>query len=81
MRDLRECLQRFRTDVLGRRIRRGQLRKRRFKIDQFPIKLVIFAIADRRRRFFVIAPIVFLNFFAQRNNSLFCARLVMRHEA
>ena len=59
--DLAESFQRLAADALGGGMRRRQFREPFFEIAQLTVKRVVFAIADRWRRFFVIAAIMLLD--------------------
>ena len=62
MRDLFKCFQRFSADALRGRIWRDKIGKLRFEIDEFLVKPVVFAIANDRRSFLVVKPVVFPDF-------------------
>ena len=78
--NLGERLKRLATHALSRGIRRDQFRKFRFQIDQFFVKPIVFAIANRWRGFFVVATVVLLNLVSELSDSLRRLRLVFGHE-
>src|SRR5437773_991198 len=79
MRDLRESRERFLADALGGRTHRSVLRVAFFEIAQLAIKLIVLAIADCRRGFFVIASVVLLDLTAEFPDAFARGRLCLRH--
>ena len=81
MRDLGKGLDRLAAHALCRRIARDELRKLRLKINKFPIEPVVFAVADYRRGFLVIEPVVLFDFAAQLGDSFCRLRFFPTHAA
>src|SRR5437867_9702929 len=78
--DLRERFERFSTNALGGRIWRDEIWELRLQIDQLLVEPVVFAVADYRRGFLVVEPVVFADFFPQLLDTLRGLRLVVSHE-
>ena len=60
MRERLKGFQRLTANPLGGRIRGDELRKACFQIDKLLVKPIIFAVADRRCGFLIVAPVVLL---------------------
>ena len=79
MRDLRESVEWFLADMLRGGIGRGELWVAFFEVAQLAIKLIVLAIADCRRGFFVIASVVLLDLTAEFVDAVTRSRLCLRH--
>ena len=60
-------------------MRRRQFREPFFEIAQLTVKRVVFAIANRRRRFFVIAAVMLLDLAPQLHDTFGCLLFIQDH--
>ena len=79
--DLGESLERPATHALGRRIGRDQRWDPRFKVDELFVETVVFLVADRGSRLFVITAVVLFDLAPQLFDPLRCLSLVFGHKA
>src|SRR5438045_2898960 len=70
--DGRELLERRAPNAAGGRLLAGELRKSFLQLEQFAIKLIVLAVADDRRRLFVVAAVVLGNVPSQAFNARAC---------
>src|SRR5215469_15571387 len=81
MRHLLERFERLSANTLSGRINRGEIRKLRLKVDEFPVKTVILAVTNDWRSFLVIEPVMFTDFVSQLLHSLCGLRFLSGHKA
>src|SRR5207247_5862078 len=70
MRDLLESFERFCVHTLGGCIRGNEIGELRVEIDKLLVQSVVFSIADYRRGFLVIKPVVLPDFLPQLLDAL-----------